>query len=118
MNGPVNSDKHKADDKAEEFRNQFGQFMQHSFFRNMGSVQFRHLYLNDQQRNGNRKNAVAEGFRGLGRGEAIMPPKEQILAQALGTMQAPLNNFAGTLQGVLSEFVRTLQAVADKQQAA
>lgn len=47
-----------------------------------------------------------------------VPPKEVVLAQALGTMQAPLNNFAGTLNGILSEFARTLQALADKQQAA
>jgi large subunit ribosomal protein L10 len=47
-----------------------------------------------------------------------LPPREQILAQAVGTIQAPLNNFAGTLHGVLSEFVRTMQALADRQQAA
>jgi Ribosomal protein L10 len=47
-----------------------------------------------------------------------LPPREQILGQAVGTMQAPLANFVGTLHGVLSEFARTLQAVVDKQQAA
>lgn len=47
-----------------------------------------------------------------------IPPREVVLAQTLGTIQAPLNNFAGTLNGILSEFARTLQALADKQQAA
>jgi len=47
-----------------------------------------------------------------------LPPREQILGQALGTMQGPLSGFVGTLHGVLSEFARTMQALADKQQAA
>ena len=47
-----------------------------------------------------------------------VPPKEVVLGQALGTLQAPLTNFAGTVQGVLSEFARTLQALADMRQAA
>jgi large subunit ribosomal protein L10 len=46
-----------------------------------------------------------------------VPPREVVLAQALGTLQAPLSNFVGTLNGVLSEFARTLQAVADKRQS-
>ncbi|MGC8666500.1 MAG: 50S ribosomal protein L10 [Chthonomonadales bacterium] len=46
-----------------------------------------------------------------------LPPKDVILAQTLGTLQAPLSNFVGTLHGVLSEFARTLQALADKRQA-
>jgi len=46
-----------------------------------------------------------------------LPPREVILAQALGTIQGPLNSFAGTLHGVLSEFARTMQALADKRQA-
>lgn len=45
-----------------------------------------------------------------------LPSRDVIRAQAVGTIQAPLNNFAGTLQGVLSEFARTLQALADKRQ--
>jgi large subunit ribosomal protein L10 len=47
-----------------------------------------------------------------------LPPKEQVLATTVGTIQGPLNSFAGTLNAALSEFVRTLQAYADKQQAA
>jgi large subunit ribosomal protein L10 len=45
-----------------------------------------------------------------------VPPRPVVLGQALGTIQAPLNNFAGTMSGILSEFARTLQAVADKRQ--
>lgn len=47
-----------------------------------------------------------------------IPPRQVVLGQALGTLQAPLSNFAGTLHGVLSEFARTLQAVIDKQSEA
>jgi large subunit ribosomal protein L10 len=46
-----------------------------------------------------------------------IPPREVVLSQTLGTIQAPLSNFAGTLNGILSEFARTLQALADKRQA-
>ena len=45
-----------------------------------------------------------------------VPPKEVVQAQLVGTLQAPLSNFAGTMNGVLSEFARTLQALADKKQ--
>lgn len=46
-----------------------------------------------------------------------LPPREVILGQVVGTIQAPLSNLVGTLNGILSEFARTLQALADKQQA-
>jgi large subunit ribosomal protein L10 len=46
-----------------------------------------------------------------------VPPRPVVLGQALGTIQAPLNNFAGTMSGILSEFARTLQALADKRQS-
>lgn len=45
-----------------------------------------------------------------------IPPRQVVLGQTLGTIQAPLSNFAGTLHGVLSEFARTLQAQVDKRQ--
>ncbi len=45
------------------------------------------------------------------------PSKQVLQGQVLGTLQAPLTNFAGTLNGVLSEFARTLQALADQRQA-
>lgn len=46
-----------------------------------------------------------------------VPPREIVLGQTLGTLQAPLSNFVGLMNGALSEFVRTLQAYSDKQQA-
>jgi len=46
-----------------------------------------------------------------------VPPRPVVLAQALGTIQAPLNNCAGTMNGILGEFARTLQALSDKRQA-
>jgi large subunit ribosomal protein L10 len=46
-----------------------------------------------------------------------VPPKQVLRGQVLGTLQAPLTNFAGTLQGVVGEFVRTLQALSDQRQA-
>ncbi len=45
------------------------------------------------------------------------PPKQVLQGQVVGTLQAPLTNFAGTLNGVLGEFARTLQALADQRQA-
>jgi len=44
-----------------------------------------------------------------------LPPRDLMIAQAIGGIQAPLSNFVGTLNGILGEFVRTLQAIADKQ---
>jgi large subunit ribosomal protein L10 len=44
-----------------------------------------------------------------------LPPREQIVAQLIGTLNGPISNFVGTLDGILGEFVRTVQAIADKQ---
>jgi large subunit ribosomal protein L10 len=49
---------------------------------------------------------------------ATMPSREELLAKLLGTMQAPIAQFARTLNEVPSRFVRTLAAIRDKQQAA
>lgn len=49
---------------------------------------------------------------------AKLPGREQLLAQLLGTMQAPIANFVRTLNEVPSRFVRTLAAVRDAKQAA
>jgi len=46
-----------------------------------------------------------------------VPPREVVLGQVVGTIQAPLSSFVGTLHGILSEFARTLQALADKKQS-
>lgn len=45
-----------------------------------------------------------------------LPSQDVIRGQVLGTLQAPLAEFAFTMQGVLSEFARTLQALSDKLQ--
>jgi len=44
-----------------------------------------------------------------------LPPREVLVAQAIGGIQAPLANFVGTLDNIIADFVRTLQAVVDKQ---
>lgn len=46
-----------------------------------------------------------------------IPPREQLVAQMVGSIAAPLSGFVGTLQGVLSGLVYTLQAVADQKAA-
>lgn len=44
---------------------------------------------------------------------ATLPGREQLLAQLLGTMQAPIQKFVQTLNEVPAKFVRTLAAVRD-----
>ncbi|MBC7529461.1 MAG: 50S ribosomal protein L10 [Chthonomonadaceae bacterium] len=44
-----------------------------------------------------------------------LPPREQILATLVGTIQKPLADLVGTLDNVIGDFVRTVQAIADKQ---
>ena len=44
-----------------------------------------------------------------------LPGRDQLIAQVVGTIQAPLSEFVGTLDNIISEFVRTIQAIADKQ---
>jgi len=46
---------------------------------------------------------------------AKLPPREVMLAQFLGALQAPLTGLVGTLSEIIGQFVRTLQAVADKK---
>lgn len=43
---------------------------------------------------------------------ASMPSKEELIAKMLGSMQAPLANFAGVLNNLLSGIVRVLDGVA------
>lgn len=51
----------------------------------------------------------------LSRAEAVqiasLPSKEQLLAQLVGSMKAPISGFHGALHGLLGKFVRTLEAV-------
>jgi large subunit ribosomal protein L10 len=44
-----------------------------------------------------------------------LPPREQIVAQLIGTLNGPVSSLVGTLDGIVSEFVRTIQAIADKR---
>lgn len=46
------------------------------------------------------------------------PPREVLISQMLGSLQAPISGFVGTLGGIISNFVFTLQAIADKQEGA
>lgn len=43
---------------------------------------------------------------------ASMPSKEELIAKMLGSMQAPIANFAGVLNNLLSGIVRVLDGVA------
>ena len=44
-----------------------------------------------------------------------LPSKELLLAQLIGTLNAPASELVGTLNGIISEFVLTLDAIAEKQ---
>lgn len=46
---------------------------------------------------------------------STLPPKAQLLAEIIGSIQAPLTDLVFTLQGAVSEFLLTLQAIADQQ---
>jgi len=48
---------------------------------------------------------------------AKLPPREVLIAQVLGGLQAPITGLVGTLQGILRDFVYTVQAIADKKSA-
>ena len=47
---------------------------------------------------------------------ATMPGREELLAQLLGTMQAPIAKFVQTLNEVPSKFVRTVAALRDQKE--
>lgn len=47
---------------------------------------------------------------------ATMPSREELLAQLVGTMQAPVTKFVRTLNEVPSKFVRALAAVRDAKE--
>lgn len=44
-----------------------------------------------------------------------LPPREQIVAQLIGTLNGPMSEFVGTLDNIIGEFVRTVQAIHDKR---
>jgi large subunit ribosomal protein L10 len=49
---------------------------------------------------------------------ATMPPREQLLAELGGALQAPLAGFAGALNGVLSTFAGALTALRAQRETA
>lgn len=49
---------------------------------------------------------------------ASMPSREELLATLMGTMQAPVAQFARTLNEIPSKFVRTLAAVQEAKEKA
>ena len=48
---------------------------------------------------------------------ASLPPREELLAKLMGTMQAPIAKFVRTLNEVPARFVRTVAAVRDSKPA-
>jgi large subunit ribosomal protein L10 len=55
-----------------------------------------------------------EGVKAL----ATLPSRDELLAKLMGTMQAPIAQFARTLNEVPSKFVRGLAAVRDQKASA
>lgn len=47
---------------------------------------------------------------------ASMPSREELVAKMLGSMQAPLSNFAGILNNLVAGIVRVLGKIADQKQ--
>lgn len=48
---------------------------------------------------------------------AELPPREQLLAQVVGGMKAPIAGLAYVLSGLLAKFVRTVDAVREQKQS-
>ncbi len=46
---------------------------------------------------------------------ATMPSREELVAKMLGSMQAPLSNFAGVLTNLMSGIVRVLNGIAESK---
>jgi large subunit ribosomal protein L10 len=47
---------------------------------------------------------------------AELPSKQQLLGGLLGTLNAPISNFAYVLSGTMSQFVQALSQIRDKKQ--
>lgn len=65
------------------------------------------------------KGALVDGrFYDAKQVEALskIPPRPVLIAQMLGSFNAPITGLVGTLNGVVSNFVYTLQAIQDKKQ--
>ena len=65
------------------------------------------------------KGAIVDGkvFSGS-ETEALskLPSRDQLIAQLMSTMQAPLQNLVYAMNGTVQKLVRVLQAIADKKQ--
>ena len=48
---------------------------------------------------------------------ATMPSKEELIAKMLGSVQAPIANFAGVLSNLMSGIVRVLNGIAQSKEA-
>ncbi len=46
---------------------------------------------------------------------SAMPSKEELIAKMLGSMQAPITNFAGALSGITRKLVIALNAISEKK---
>ncbi|QER42522.1 50S ribosomal protein L10 [Thermodesulfobacterium sp. TA1] len=44
-----------------------------------------------------------------------LPPREILLAQVLGTIQAPVSNFVGVLAAIIRKFLYALKAIEEKK---
>jgi Ribosomal protein L10. len=48
---------------------------------------------------------------------AELPPKEQLIAKMLGSMQAPISGLAGALSGILRKLLYALNAISEAKKA-
>ena len=49
---------------------------------------------------------------------SLLPPRDALIGQFVGTLAAPMTGLVTVLQGSLSEFVRALQQIVDQKSAA
>jgi large subunit ribosomal protein L10 len=48
---------------------------------------------------------------------ASIPPREQLIAQIVGSISSPVSGFVGVLDAIVRDFVYVVQAIADKKSA-
>ena len=66
------------------------------------------------------KGGIADGFiMGPDQLKALgaLPPRQVLLAQVVGQLQAPVSSLVSTMQQLYGQFVYALQAVADKKES-
>jgi len=57
-----------------------------------------------------------KGFEGEAIEELVkLPPREVLLSQVLGTLQAPIANFIGVLSAIIRNFLYVLKAIEEKK---